>query len=284
MKKEKPLREKEHIKDLISRMANEIGIHLSQEDLPKITHKGNQASYDPLDKTINIPLEYIESGLVLGEEITHFLRDYVQGEKRKKEQRINLKTYLLNSLGFNPRIKPTPPTKRDRHSEEFFGYLGRRIMKNITTSKDKLQFKNTSYSRKRAMNDLKNTSKRESVLVHQRPYEFAEAIDLKKIDYSKLLDLSDKEIRYRFFRQDPQYNLSKPPTEAKVTKRNPSKKTLEAKLAITSLALLLIILNPKITGFTITQNSPLLQSILIPSIFITTLILIYRTLKSSKKL
>jgi hypothetical protein len=48
---------------------------------------------------------------------------------------------------------------------------------------------------------------RKDILVHYRGYEFAERVDLSKIkNWKKLYSMSDREVRMKFFRQDPDYS------------------------------------------------------------------------------
>jgi len=239
-----------HIYDLIGRMAKKIGVDIPTDRYPKITFEPDTPYRDPLDNRINLPQGDIDSSKVIGEEAGQFIRDWIVQEQRRASQKIGVGEYLLASLGVK-KLKPSPkPAKKEIQVEEFFGYLGRKILEEVAKPEDRLQSKTIA---KHTVKD-----RRRHKLEHARPYKFAEALDLSQVDYKELYSLPDQEVRHRFFRADPQYDLTQPPKPGKVTKRKSKQPSLEKTVGLiiisTTLILLITLITRTITGFTISNN------------------------------
>ena len=225
MKQEEAI--KERIYGLIDRMSKRIGVNIPRKNYPAIRIEDvSRPNYESIYNDLTLNHELLNSGTFIGEEIGHFLRVKIK-ELGLKEPLSKLKYYLKHPFGNELDRVPSTYEKEDIHSNEFFGYLGRRLLHEIATEKDNLKFEKSTKS--------PNEVPRRSRLEHLRPYRFADQIDLTKIsDYRTLFSLPDKEVRSRFFRNDPQYDLTKPIKEAKITKRNSQNlpKTYQSNLEI----------------------------------------------------
>ena len=238
---------REKVYDLVKRMSKEIGFPLRQEYSPEIIFSDKVSSrYIPyhgnMKGTIVVNYNELNSGDVLGEEIGHYIRDISRPKEKRPEYGKGIGSYFRKKIN-----KPIEYKEIDseRHTDEFFGYLGRRILKKIARPNDYLEFRKDKGfpSKKEEMENLrkireirkipgtytkdktkysedeikrsrfeKNIAEgtRKNILYHHRPYEFASNIDLDEIkDFFKLFSLPDKEVRYRFFRNDPKYDLKK---------------------------------------------------------------------------
>ena len=231
-KEERPKEEVElekRVHDLISRALRKTGIDVPKREYPRVVITPNkQEFYESTFNEIGIPGPKINSGEAIGEEIGHFIREKARENVLNKPW--SLKDYFMNLVGKNPRRD----YRDEVHTQEFFGQLGIKILKEISTPEDLLDFnmrKRTSKSevvsrlRKlrgdiRKYKDVDNTetgekieqaeSERKSLLEHARPYYYISRVDLSQInDFGKLFSLPDQEVRYRFFRDNPQYNLKK---------------------------------------------------------------------------
>jgi len=268
MNKEK---EEERIKKLILRTAENIGIKISELELPEITIGGEEPFYDVLGNKAGIPESDIYSGRVIGEYVGHILRAIANERRIREYQRINFSSRLLKYLGFKPEITPTKPEKRDIEVDEFFGYLGRKLLENVATSEDNLDFnQRTKYKLKQ----------------QHSSYKYAKSLDSNKINLEELYLMSNQEVRHRFFRQDPQYDLSQEPKPAEITRRN--SKSLEQRIGLIVLLPAVIILTlfliaKNITGYVVSSNAQQTSwlSIIILTIMI---ILIYINFSKSKSL
>ena len=263
MNKEK---EEERIKKLILRTAENIGIKISELELPEITIEGEEPFYDVLGNKAGIPESDIYSGRVIGEYVGHILRTIANERRTREYQRINFSSRLLKYLGFKPEITPTKPEKRDIEVDEFFGYLGRKLLENVATSEDKLDFnQRTKYKLKQ----------------QHSSYKYAKSLDSNKINLEELYLMSNQEVRHRFFRVNPQYDLSEEPEPAKTTRRN---KTLEQKVGLiillpATIILTLFLIAKNITGYVIGTDYQ--QTSWLSIIFIALLIfLLYKNLKT----
>ncbi|MBT4135632.1 hypothetical protein HOD75_02865 [archaeon] len=308
---------------LIDRMTHELDIDIPESEYAHAVLTDGRSEYDPNANLIKINQGDVYSGNVLGEEIGHFIRSRVKHPTSKK---LGVVQTLKHYLGIEPPTFQIPET--EEHTDEFFGYLGRKILKKIATPNDDLKFPKRKETRKQAVEELKKITQglkdwekyekgeyehpditpekikhgqdqakavRRNILTHQRPYDFAEKTDLEQIsDYKKLFELQDREVRMRFFRKNPLYELNKPlPKELKEKPKEPERKkpTLEklVKIAIIPLVIgFLIILNyantflPKFTGFSI-KNFNQTYSALILLIPLAIIILTFLYFKFRKK-
>lgn len=209
---------------LFDKWQKQLHCSIPREQYPliEIIPKGKTAVggsyYDPATNTLKIYEPDMERkglglGAIIGEEGGHFFR--------KQLKRTSLLTRILYK---------EPPLEKT--TEEFFGFLGRRLLYDYA----KAQGKETKFfesgdpvksypSRKEVVGTLKKIRKRlqneetplaertrlendrRSILEHHRGYQFAMQVDMTKIDnWEKLFTLSDKEVRRRFFRPDPDYS------------------------------------------------------------------------------
>ena len=119
----------EKVYGILDRMKKEIGIKIPKKDYPQIwISKDLNSSYYPEIHRLFISSDKVHSGSVIGEEISHFIREYL-----------------------------TPPKGTELHSGEFFGYLGQRILKSIVRPEDKLEFETNLETREEALVKLKRT-------------------------------------------------------------------------------------------------------------------------------
>jgi hypothetical protein len=220
MKEETAIRER--IYGLIDRMSKRIGIQVPKGNYPSVKLEEGAFEYRRNLNEFALDPKYIHEGEPLGEEIAHFIRDYTKTFAVKKPLS-RLRYYLRHPFGNELDRIPSREEGKDIHSDEFFGYLGRRILKEIANEKDNLRFGSKLSSPKEQT--------RADYLHHARPYKFARQTNLSQIsDFNTLFSLPDRVVRSRFFRSDPQYDLSKPVKEAKITKRNPQTKRPKEKL------------------------------------------------------
>jgi hypothetical protein len=214
---------KERIYGLIDRMSKRIGLNISRREYPSIRiSQDERSNYEETGGTITLNSKDLNSGTMIGEEIGHYLR--VKTRKLTfKEPPSKLKYYLRHPFGNELDRVPSNPEYDHIHTSEFFGYIGRRILQEVATKQDSLNFVQSKRDPKEFP--------RESRLTHQRPYTFAASVDLSQVqDYKAFFSLPDRVVRSRFFRSDPQYDLSKPIQEAKITKRNQQTKRPREKL------------------------------------------------------
>ncbi|MDD5193269.1 MAG: hypothetical protein PHF67_01660 [Candidatus Nanoarchaeia archaeon] len=296
--------------DLIGRMSKKIGVEIPREQYPKIeiTEKC-EPSYNLIFNSIQIPERALNSGNILGEEIGHFLRHYAEG---KSSQRIGFGDYIRSIFGFP--IKPSG-RRKESQTDEFFGYLGRKILEQVTKPTDKLVFARDLYTREHIMNELKRARKtrrtsldpsekqeaesyRKEILKHQRAYEFADQVDLRRIDdYGTLFSLPNQEVRHRFFREDPQYKLHGRIKPGKITKRKSKSLNSEREkfgleqvlkfiwiIGIFVLFILLINMN-KYTGYAINTSNNSFNIYLIAFIifFIFAVIILFNKFRQKKR-
>lgn len=269
MKEEDAIRER--IYGLIDRMSRRVGIEIPREEYPAIRIEDvPRSNYEAVYNEFTLRYDQLNSGTSIGEELGHFLR--IKLKKSGSKPTSKLRYYLKHPFGNELDRVPSTDEKEDIHSNEFFGYLGRRILQEVATEKDGLKFDKSTKSPKEV--------DRQSRLEHLRPYRFAAAVDLTKIsDYRTLFTLPDKEVRSRFFRSNPQYDLDKPIEEARITRRNTehaSQPKLETILKIISPIFLIIsiilISNKMITGNVIGYQGyintiPIITILLISLIF-----------------
>jgi len=231
---------------LLDRGAKAIGLKIRKDQYPRI-EVGNEPDYDPLEHKITLPEEYLNSGNILGEYLGHALRDI--SNKQRESPKLGYTTGLLNLLGFKPKLPQSQPEKRDIEVDEFFGYLGRFLAKDITKPQDNLDFKQRTPYEMREQ--------------HQEPYEHAKELKPEEIDYKALFKMPNRKIRKKYFR-----------------KSQPLEKLVQLILP-TSAILTLILITKNITGYVVQNNSqqtPPLQILLI--IFL--LVLLYKNQINSK--
>jgi hypothetical protein len=193
--------------------AKKLDIKLSESDMPffKIERKRN-VSYSQ-GNIIGITPEALDDTGIWGEEIAHNLRK---------------------------RLRPGGDEGEERHSAEFFGFLGRRlsaeffgeeytpdaktkevltrekVLENLKFQKEQSEipfqnrmkiFHETGKLPKAEPFEIKARELRESHLHHHRPYNFASRVDISRIsNWKKLFSMPDREVRMRFFRSDPDYS------------------------------------------------------------------------------
>jgi len=280
---------------LLDRMKKKIGVKIPKKEYPLIfISKKNTGSFygeknqDPL---IVISLDNLHSGTVIGEEISHFIRDYLIGKKEDYKH----------------------------HPSEFFGYLGYKILQSIAKPRDELEFEDKLKTRKdelkrlrRVKRDLKDWRKyekgelkgpditpekiekeikdileyREERLTHWRAYDFASKVDLDKVELSELYSLPNKEVRKKFFRENPEYDSPQQSIFHRMGKR--MRKGIENLLSIlivpVAIITILLTINMKFTGrvIGISENNNLI-SIFATGLLILSVLIIYLKFLSNKK-
>ena len=233
---------------ILNRGTKAVGLKIRKSQYPQI-EIGEEPNYDPLENKITLPEKYLDSGRIIGEYLGHALRELSNKQRARDYQRIGYSTALLTRLGFKPKIPLSQSEKRDIEVDEFFGYLGRFLLRDITMPEDNLNFKQKTPYKMQPQ--------------HQEAYEYAKELKPEEHDYKSLFQMSNQEVREKFFKKQ---------------------KTLEqlVKLILPISAVLTIILMTKnITGYVIqdtTQQTPLLSLFLI--IFL--LILLYKNLNLYK--
>lgn len=206
------------IKEINKKFQKKFKLGTSQDDLPKVSVlSGERPQYSPPMKTesgekmsygkITLGnIEHVLSGDILSEELAHFYRNEFEPEDPKVEM----------------------------ITEEFFGYLGTRLFRELTRKgwffTDSLaQFEDDEYgkklpSKKRSLELLKEMKNyirsekdvleverlkelREDLIIHRRGHEWASKIDVSKIrNWKKLFSMSNAEVRKRFFTDSPDYS------------------------------------------------------------------------------
>lgn len=264
--------------ELLDRFTKAIGVNISRDKYPKIIIdplNKNRGSYKPSKKELYLGEETIKSVATLGSEFGHWLRNELNPINNKLVHNYN------QTLG---RIFGKISYFKHAQTEEFFDYLGRRILQEITKEKEK---NNAGYqyphiSRKQIMNQLKENRKkrkelkqypqeglsrqeweirkkeylklyeeRDDIITHTRPYEFAANIDLDKINIAEIYAMSDKEVRKRFFRKYPKYDSE---AEAwKQIKNKPLESRLSASLGILGLLISSFFFYSTFTGYSISN-------------------------------
>ncbi len=235
--------------NLLDRGAKKIGLKIPKNQYPEI-EVGTEPVYDPLSNKLILPEEYIDSARIVGEYVGHVLRELMNRKKIRKSQRVAFKTTLLNSLGFRPKIQPsTQREKRDIEVDEFFGYLGRLLLEDITKPEDNLDFKSrTPYK---------------MLPQHQESYRHAKSLSPEERNYKNLFQMSDKKVRKKFFRKS-------------------NVETMVKLAFLSAITLTFVLITENITGYAINQN-PSNNNWLLIIIIIFLLILFYKNLKSNSK-
>lgn len=249
---------------LIDRMSQFLGVEIPRREYPLVILTNENSSYNSDLNYLRLRESDKDSGEVLGHELGHFFRNIIK--QKGKNKPFTYREKIKSLLGKNPRAEYETD---ETHANEFFGYLGTRILNEIIGERKAVKFKEER-------EPIEMT--REYILTHARPSRFAAQLDLSKIkDFKNLFSLPDREVRHRFFRPDPQYNLSKPAPEAKITKRNQPKETLEAILKLILVPVLIFIIyfnkSESITAGAITEisqdkNIPLLVILIISVTFL----------------
>ncbi|MFA5174454.1 MAG: hypothetical protein WC438_04710 [Candidatus Pacearchaeota archaeon] len=295
---------KNKVYDLIKRMSNKTGISIPNRYLPEVkVTKLNSNGYDNLINTIYISKKDLNSGVLLGEEIGHFLRS--AGLRIAEDTKKGRLGKLLSQYKFKKGSNLLPNEKfnfKTNYTGEFFGYLGQILLKKVSNPKDNLDFTSDykPYDLKKIIPTIRKIkgetrkliedyykekypegktqqeteeyimklfSHRNDITAHQRPYYFASILDLDKIDLKELYELDDKEVRLRFFRKDAKYDLNKS-SEGKVKRLS-----LEGKvISIIAIGIGLLFLSNNLTGNVISNLNKTNSNILGAVLFIIGLI------------
>lgn len=217
---------------LINRALHETGLRVAPKYFPKVVLIPNSKTpgYDFENNIIYLNNTSTTNGDDIGEEaIGHLIRDNVS---------LDLKTRIYRTPLFAPLKKFVKSDGKAHYTGEFFGYLGRRVLRSIARPEDNLFgddyvrsnkksvlrlkenrkrrnfLKNKTYSSKEEKNAASEElvglfNERAKDLVHDRPYRFASQLDLSKVNLKEVYQLSDSEVRRRFFRDDPIYDARK---------------------------------------------------------------------------
>lgn len=162
-------------------------------------------------------IEDVVSGNIMAEELAHFYRfkmkpneevEFITNEffgflGRRLFGKATKKSEVLSELEDNKRGIPTKAETIE---------LARRLKKMSRSAKSALEVLEDTLDLSAIIRKLTNSaqiveSERKNVLVHQRGYEWASRVDLDKIsDWPKLFSLPNKEVRKRFFTNEPDYS------------------------------------------------------------------------------
>jgi len=192
----------EKTKNYIDLLNQKLGFGISEEEYPEIRITKHASSQYSPDSNIMVINGVSPKGDDFGEEIGHFLR------------------------------RRFVPDSKERLTNEFFGFIGRRLLKNEIGDQESfsLEFENRTESlqeikrkKEKALNYLdlsedqqskyyrmrakQAMQERSNILHHQRGYYFASRVDITKIhDWKKLFTMPDQEVRRRFFTTTPDYS------------------------------------------------------------------------------
>lgn len=254
-------------------MSQVLEVKIPGREYPLVVLTNENSFYNADLNYINLRESDKYSGEVIGHELGEFFRERLK--QQKKQEPLTIKEKIKLFFRYNPREENET---EETHAHEFFGYLGTRILQDLVKERKAVKF-----GEKRKPIEMS----REHILAHARPSRFAAQLDLSKIrDYKALFSLSDNELRYRFFRQDPQYDLSKPASEAKIARRPQKTEKLESIIKIIPILIiilsLILLIKINITGNAVINNSDN-QQIPILVIFIISVIFLLIMRKKRKK-
>ena len=237
-----------HFYKLFGRGAKKIGLKIPKSQYPQI-EVGEEPSYDPLENKITLPEEYLYAGRLIGEYLGHALRELSNRQRTRNSQKIRYSTALLARLGFKPNLPQSNSEKRDIEVDEFFGYLGRFLLKDTAMPRDNLNFEQTLPYRMKEQ--------------HQKAYQYARKLRPEEVDYKAIFQMPNKEVREKFFK-----------------KQQPLEQLVQLILPI-SAVLTLILIAKNITGYAIQNNSQQTSPFQI-LLIIFLLILLYKNLNLYK--
>jgi len=212
----KDSKNRRRIYGFIDKMSREVGANLSRENYPEVRFvKKASSAYNPEHNIIVINYNDLKSGDAIGEEIGHYIRRQTNPSKKSSE----------------------------KLTDEFFGYLGRKILENLDVKKIDMKFGDYDFgTKKQALDYIKShknkareykqfatgekvdpdgiiirgyaklkqknhENARANILEHHRGYEFASKLDLDEVDLSELFSMSDKDVRSKFFRENQKSGL-----------------------------------------------------------------------------
>jgi hypothetical protein len=208
-------------------LAQELQLPLSPQDLPSVRFHDRQrgiSHYDPTSNILVIGRQCLitSPGETLGEEIGHFLRHHslIRNISRPLRPLVRYARLLR------------PQTLKGKLTNEFFGYLGRRLLFRASQNvrgygtllfpkgAPRFALHRIDYPQRRKeyqRSPLPSKEKRrmlaqlevdrEHDLTHDRGYHFAAAVDLDRIhDWDRLFTLPGQGVRRRFFTDTPDYD------------------------------------------------------------------------------
>ncbi|MBR9704806.1 hypothetical protein GOV12_05315 [Candidatus Pacearchaeota archaeon] len=207
---------KEKIYELLKRVNQRFGLNIQEADYPQIEFSASEVSYSPELNYAHLREQDTDNQDIIGEDLIGHPNRRILRQNSLQNQLEQQKTSFRRKIqqAFGKHYPENADYEEDDPDvAEFFGYIGRKLLETVVTPKDKL-IKNKNREKTNAPNEYQPH--------HETGYTFAKFLDLKKIkDFNKFFSLSADEVKQRFFRQDPQYDLDKPPTQAKITKRQP---------------------------------------------------------------
>lgn len=195
--------------DIIKEMLSRIGLDIPADQYPKVILTDRVgSSYNPHENVLVVNRKDVNSGDALGEEVSHFIRNFTQPKGGEREA----------------------------VTSEFFGYLGRKILKEspksaglnfspesetIPVRSDVLEINKKHKSNEKAYTDYATGAKvdpdkiispkfasmrirqersaRKDNVAHQRGYSKANKLDVSKVDLKTLYSLSNEQVRKSFF-------------------------------------------------------------------------------------
>lgn len=191
---------KDIIYKLINKFSDKTNITIDADDLPKIIFVPNTRTPWGVRRTqvptsagmrcITISEDLMDNKDAVAEEIGHFIRQLLR-----------------------------PEEKHSKNVEEFFGFLGRRILypsiDRIAPFTSDEEYNKYTDAVKVKIEDI-NTNKQEKELLerglneaedHYFGYKYASVFDLDRVsDFQKLYSMTDKEVRGRFFTSNQNYS------------------------------------------------------------------------------
>jgi hypothetical protein len=214
------------ITTFIQRMEDYIPLTIEPETYPAIlVGKYSKPCFDS-DGIIYLPDTLVRSGTFIGEEAAHFLRYNVTNVRE-----LPLDERIRQLIPFRKNVFTHRKIQDDSQVQEFFGYLGRRIMRKIAVDdEDDLWFHSEKpislcYQEERLCelkklteqykNNPKRTKKQEeytyliesqeAIRRHLMPYYFAQDINIDEINLKELFLMTDNQIKRKYFKTSPKH-------------------------------------------------------------------------------
>jgi len=204
----------EDVYSVIDTMKKYMGIEIHKSKYPKIkiTGKRGDASYVASTNTIEISsVEDLMSGRVIGEEVGHYMREMCKPENSNEIQTDEFFGYLGARILYEIAKKKGVddklfPKGRPDYRKDFIGDRSS-ILQRLGSIRKKIKDLEVRYSRENssAKKHIKKEGRqlveeREEILHHFRPYKFASLVDLEKLDFKELYRLDDNQVRKKYFR------------------------------------------------------------------------------------
>ncbi len=202
----------------IDSMKRYMGLTIPISKYPKLRFTGSgQINYIGSENVIELRDEDdLYNGSSLGEEIGHFFRETLLPERTNEvltdEYFGFLGARVMYRIARQKKIdKELFPQGEPNYEKSFFGTKSD-VVKRLGKIREEIfkTFEDYSRSKGKKKKELYRkgkelSEKREDILTHSRGYEFASHLDLDKVDYDELFSLPNDQVRMRFFRSNPKY-------------------------------------------------------------------------------